>query len=104
MKDCLSKTFHLHGAVDSEPRLPMPVMDTEEERSQATFIDPRGDIVATFWSLSPKVGSNPVSELVCHPKLSKSAVFDIISPDLESGPVTASGEICTGMLPTQTPR
>jgi len=46
VKDCLNKIFHLHGAVDSEPPLLMPVMDVEEERSQATFIDPHGDIVA----------------------------------------------------------
>ncbi len=28
-----------------------------------------------------------------HPKFSKAAVFDIISPDLESGPLAAGGEI-----------
>ena len=46
VKDRLSRIFHLHGAVDSEPPLLMPVIDVEEERSQATFIDPHGDIVA----------------------------------------------------------
>ena len=46
VKDRLTKIFHLHGAVDSEPPLLMPVMDVEEEKNQAAFIDPHGDIVA----------------------------------------------------------
>jgi len=46
VQDRLAKIFHLHGAVDSEPPLLMPIMDVEEERNQATFIDPHGDIVA----------------------------------------------------------
>ena len=33
------------------------------------------------------------SPVAGHPKFSKAAVFDIISPDLEWGPVAASGEI-----------
>ena len=40
--DLLSKIFHLHSAVGSEPPLLMPVIDMEEERSRAAFIDPHG--------------------------------------------------------------
>lgn len=36
-----------------------------------------------------------VSPVAGHPKFSKAAVFDIISPDLESGPVAAGSEIIT---------
>ena len=47
VKDCRSKTFQLHIAVDSELSLLMLVMDVEEERSQATFIAiPHGNISA----------------------------------------------------------
>jgi eukaryotic translation initiation factor 2-alpha kinase 4 len=43
--DRLAAIFHLHGAVDMEPPLLMPVLDPEEEKSQATFIDRHGDVV-----------------------------------------------------------
>ncbi len=33
------------------------------------------------------------SPVAGHPKISKAAVFDIISPDLKSGPIAAGGEI-----------
>ena len=46
VKDRLLKIFQLHGAVDCEPPLLMPVINVEEERTQATFIDPHGDLVA----------------------------------------------------------
>ena len=45
VKDRLAAIFHLHGAVDMEPPLLMPVLDPEEEKSQATFIDRHGDVV-----------------------------------------------------------
>ena len=45
VKDRLAAIFHLHGAVDMEPPLLMPVLDPEEEKNQATFIDRHGDVV-----------------------------------------------------------
>ena len=46
VEERLGAIFHLHGAVDMEPPLLMPITDIEEEKSQATFIDQHGDIVA----------------------------------------------------------
>lgn len=46
VQERLSTLFHLHGAVDMEPPLLMPVMDPEEDRNHATFIDRHGDIVS----------------------------------------------------------
>jgi hypothetical protein len=45
VKDRLAAIFHLYGAVDMEPPLLMPVLDPEEEKSQATFIDRHGGVV-----------------------------------------------------------
>jgi eukaryotic translation initiation factor 2-alpha kinase 4 len=45
VQDRLAAIFHLHGAVDMEPPLLMPVLDPEEEKNQATFIDRHGDVV-----------------------------------------------------------
>ena len=45
VQDRLAAIFHLHGAVDMEPPLLMPVLDPEEEENQATFIDQHGDVV-----------------------------------------------------------
>jgi translation initiation factor 2-alpha kinase 4 len=42
----LAAIFRLHGAVDMEPPLLMPVTAVEDEQKQATFIDRHGDIVA----------------------------------------------------------
>jgi translation initiation factor 2-alpha kinase 4 len=46
VEDRLAAIFHLHGAVDMEPPLLMPITDIEEEKTHATFIDQYGDIVA----------------------------------------------------------
>jgi translation initiation factor 2-alpha kinase 4 len=45
VQDRLAAIFRLHGAVDMEPPLLMPVLDSEEEKNQATFIDRHGDVV-----------------------------------------------------------
>lgn len=42
----LAAIFRLHGAVDMEPPLLIPVMNAEDEKSQASFIDRHGDVVA----------------------------------------------------------
>ncbi|KAF9527861.1 other/PEK/GCN2 protein kinase [Crepidotus variabilis] len=111
VKDRLSKIFHLHGAVDSEPPLLTPIMDVEEEKSQATFIDPHGDIVALpnnilvpFARLAARGETKRIkryhitnvfrpNSVAGHPKFWKAAVFDIISPDLTMGPVAAAAEL-----------
>lgn len=41
----LAGIFRLHGAVDMECPLLMPVVDAEDESTQAAFIDKHGDIV-----------------------------------------------------------
>ena len=41
----LADIFHVHGAVSMDPPLLLPVMDTEEDRERATFIDRHGEMV-----------------------------------------------------------
>lgn len=45
VQERLATIFQLHGAVDMEPPLFMPLMSAEEEKKQATFIDRHGDVV-----------------------------------------------------------
>jgi eukaryotic translation initiation factor 2-alpha kinase 4 len=129
--DCPAAIFHLHGAVDMEPPLLMPVLDPEE-KSQATFIDRHGDVVTLpnnilvpFARLAARETSGGInvsisatsfvkskvfislwcckrliwcystffSPVAGHPKVLKAAVFNVITPDLEYGPVAASTEI-----------
>jgi eukaryotic translation initiation factor 2-alpha kinase 4 len=45
VQERLASIFRLHGAVDMEPPLLMPLMNVEDEKQQATFIDRQGDIV-----------------------------------------------------------
>lgn len=47
----------------------------------------------TYYSHPCSHELNLLSPVPGHPKFSKAAVFDIISPDLETGPVAAGGEI-----------
>ena len=41
----LSAIFRLHGAVDVEPPLLMPVTDVEDLKNHVTFIDRHGDVI-----------------------------------------------------------
>ncbi|KDQ25175.1 hypothetical protein PLEOSDRAFT_1066383 [Pleurotus ostreatus PC15] len=109
--DRLSSIFRLHGAVDIEPPLLIPVVDPEDEKTHATFLDRHGDIVmlpndllTPFARLAVRTSvkrikryhitdiyrPNPVAG---HPKTTKAAIFDIISPDLTSGPIASAAEI-----------
>ncbi|KAJ8457370.1 hypothetical protein ONZ45_g18339 [Pleurotus djamor] len=109
--DRLASIFRLHGAVDIEPPLLMPVVNPEDEKTHATFLDRHGDVVTLpndllmpFARLAARTSvkrikryhitdiyrPNPVAG---HPKALKAAIFDIISPDLTSGPVAAAAEI-----------
>jgi translation initiation factor 2-alpha kinase 4 len=130
VQERLASIFRLHGAVDMEPPLLMPVMEPDDESHQATFIDRHGDIVTLpnnilvpFARLAArgnlkrikryhitniyrpkyvldlfrmsycvliKLLSSPVAG---HPKVQKAAVFDIITPDLLSGPIAAGAEL-----------
>ncbi|KAJ3517042.1 hypothetical protein NLJ89_g752 [Agrocybe chaxingu] len=124
VKECLEKIFQLRGAMNYEPPLLMPIMDVEEERSQATFIDPHGDVVALpnnilvpFARLAARTSQKRIkryhitnvfrpSPVAGHPKSQKAALFDIISPDLRWGPLAAGAEIialasdCLDSFPT----
>lgn len=45
VQERLASIFRLHGAVDMEPPLLMPVMEPDDESHQATFLDRHGDVV-----------------------------------------------------------
>lgn len=113
--DRLAAIFRLHGAVDAEPPLLMPVMDVEDEGQKATFIDRHGEVVTLPDNLiTPFARSaarsqknrikryhitnifrpNPVAG---HPRVQKAAVFDIITYDLKMGPVAAGAELIAVM-------
>lgn len=44
--DVLVEIFRLHGAVSMEPPLLMPVIDPEDERNRAVFLDRHGEVVS----------------------------------------------------------
>ncbi|KAG6888787.1 hypothetical protein C0992_007517 [Termitomyces sp. T32_za158] len=125
--DRLATLFRLHGAVDMEPPLLMPVMDVEDESHKAAFIDRNGDIVTLpdnlivpfarlaargnitrikRYHIADLFRPNPVAG---HPKVQKAAVFDIITYDLEFGPTAAGAELlaiandCLNSFPNLTP-
>ncbi|KAF9482948.1 hypothetical protein BDN70DRAFT_828321 [Pholiota conissans] len=112
VEERLAAIFHLHGAVDVEPPLLMPVSDVEEDKNQARFIDMHGDVVALpnniltpFARLAARESIKRIkryhianvyrlhSASSGHPQYTKAALFDIISPDLENGPLAAGAEI-----------
>ncbi|KAH9943970.1 hypothetical protein B0H21DRAFT_747282 [Amylocystis lapponica] len=106
----LADIFHVHGAIAMEPPLLLPVMNQEEDRERAMFIDRHGEMVVLpdnalvpFARLAARdklrrikryhVGDIFRPDLVGgHPKVFKAAVFDIITPDLVTGPSAASAE------------
>ncbi|KAF8186819.1 hypothetical protein BJ912DRAFT_1022739 [Pholiota molesta] len=111
VEDRLAAIFHLHGAVDMEPPLLMPITDIEEEKTHATFIDQYGDIVALpnnilipFARLAARESIKRIKRyhianvfrpntVSGHPQYTKAALFDIISPDLVTGPIAAGAEL-----------
>jgi hypothetical protein len=46
VQERLASIFRLHGAVDMEPPLLIPIMEPDDKSHQATFIDRHGDVVA----------------------------------------------------------
>ncbi|EKM74744.1 hypothetical protein AGABI1DRAFT_109872 [Agaricus bisporus var. burnettii JB137-S8] len=111
VQEHLVAIFRLHGAVDMEPPLLMPMMDQEDQKSHATFIDRQGDVVGLpsnlilpFARMAARMGIKRIkryhitnayrpSPVAGHPKSMKAAVFDIVTHDLVSGPIAAGAEI-----------
>lgn len=44
--DRMVEIFRLHGAIDMEPPLLLPVLNPDEDYSRAVFLDRNGDVVA----------------------------------------------------------
>ncbi|KAJ7874765.1 kinase-like domain-containing protein [Mycena olivaceomarginata] len=101
VKERLSYIFRLHGAVDMEPPLLMPVAKPTEAKNEATYMDRYGEIVmlppnllVPFARLAAKGNISRIKRAVAgHPKSQKAALFDIISTDVASGPIAAAAEI-----------
>lgn len=130
VEERLAAIFHLRGAVDMEPPLLIPVTDPEQEKTHATFIDRRGDLIALpnnilvpFARLSARrntkrikryhitnvyrprydeyhslcsvltIELSTLSSTFKQPLINKAALFDIITPDLQTGPMAAAAEI-----------
>ncbi|KAI0828484.1 Serine/threonine-protein kinase [Trametes gibbosa] len=108
--DRLTQIFHLHGAVDIEPPLLMPVTNPKDDRSRALFLDRHGEVVmlpnnalvpfarAAARADLKRIKRYHISDvyhpnvIAGHPRASKVAVFDIITPDLITGPTAATAE------------
>lgn len=109
--DRMAAIFRLHGAVNMEAPLIMPALDAEDHTKKATFIDKHGDLVTLpdnmlmpFARLAARSSikrikryhlgdiykPNPVAG---HPKVHKTAIFDIITPDLSLGPIASGAEL-----------
>nr|GAT55219.1 predicted protein [Mycena chlorophos] len=111
VQERLSYIFGLHGAVDMEPSLLMPVVGSSDAKKEATFVDRYGEIVALpanlllpFARLAGRTNVTRIkryhianvyreSDVAGHPKSQKAALFDIISSDIKTGPLAASAEI-----------
>jgi translation initiation factor 2-alpha kinase 4 len=46
VRDTLASMLRLHGAIEMEPPLLMPLIDGEDEANRAVFLDRQGEIVA----------------------------------------------------------
>lgn len=110
VEQTLTGIFQLHGAVHMEPLLLMPAMDPENEHNRVLLLDRHGEVVALpndalvpFARLAARDKMRRVKRFhvgnvyrpnvtTGHPKYTKAAVFDIISPDLEYGPIAAIAE------------
>ncbi|KAL1938729.1 hypothetical protein VTO73DRAFT_11332 [Trametes versicolor] len=106
----LAQIFHLHGAVDIEPPLLMPVTNAKDDRSRALYLDRHGEVVtlpnnalvpfarAAARADLKRIKRYHISDvyhpnvIAGHPRASKVAVFDIITPDLITGQTAAASE------------
>ncbi|KAI0696604.1 hypothetical protein BC835DRAFT_1341525 [Cytidiella melzeri] len=108
--DRMTQIFRLHGAVDMEPPLLLPVLNKEEDSSRAMFLDRNGKAVclpenlfAPFARLAARIGIRRIKRyhigdiykpdpVAGHPKTSKAAIFDIITQDMAYGPSASTAE------------
>ncbi|KAG6330107.1 hypothetical protein ID866_8983 [Astraeus odoratus] len=108
VEERLSAIFRLHGALDMEPSLLVPSTGPEDSQSQATYIDRHGDIVCLpnnalvpFARLAARNSTQRIkrfhisniyrpNSVPGHPRVTKAAVLDIITPDVTSCIVAAS--------------
>lgn len=127
--DHLEQLFHLHGAIDSETPLLMPVTNpVEDDHNRAVYLDRHGEVVTLPHSGLPpfartaaraqykRIKRYHISDIyrpkyarsrpqpdgtqadssasltAGHPRASKVAVFDIITPDLVNGPTAGAAE------------
>ncbi|KAJ7163895.1 kinase-like domain-containing protein [Mycena crocata] len=111
VQERLSYIFRLHGAVDMEPPLLMPVVNPAEDKNQAAYIDRYGEqvvlpqnLLIPFARLAARGNISRIkryhitnvyreSAVAGHPKFQKAALFDIISTDVTSGPTAAAAEM-----------
>lgn len=108
--DRMAQIFRLHGAIDMEPALLLPVTNPEDDQSRAMFLDRHGEVVALpnnalapFARLAAKANIRRIKRYHIgdiykpivtpgHPKALKAAVFDIITPDIVNGQSAAAAE------------
>ncbi|EIN05395.1 Serine/threonine-protein kinase [Punctularia strigosozonata HHB-11173 SS5] len=118
VEERLIDIFKLHGAIHGEPALLLPRMNTEDESKRAVFLDKQGeavylpdDMIVPFARLAARAGHKRIKRyhigdvfkpdtLPVHPKTSKAAVFDIITPDTVLGPAVAIAEAITVVYET----
>ncbi|KAH7923751.1 Serine/threonine-protein kinase [Leucogyrophana mollusca] len=111
VQDRIAAIFQLHGAVDMEPPLLIPSSNPDENSNQAMFVDRHGDIVTLpnnalvpFARLAARSNLKRIKRyhitniyrpntVPGHPKVTKAAVLDIITPDVSSGLVAAGAEM-----------
>ncbi|KAI6146889.1 kinase-like domain-containing protein [Pisolithus tinctorius] len=111
VQDKLSSIFRLHGAVDMEPLLLVPSTGPEDSQSQAAYVDRHGEVVCLpnnalvpFARLAARNNVQRIkrfhitniyrpSAVPGHPRVTKAAVLDIITPDISSGIVAGGAEL-----------
>ncbi|KAF9231990.1 hypothetical protein BU15DRAFT_90768 [Melanogaster broomeanus] len=93
VEERISAIFRLHGAVDMEPPLLVPSTNPEENQSQPTFIDRHGRGGTKRIKRFHITNIYRPTTVPGHPKVTKAAVLDIITPDITSGMVAAGAEL-----------
>jgi len=112
VRDTLTTIFRLHGAIEMEPPLMMPVTDNNDDSTHVLFVDRHGEVVGLpnnalipFARVAARknlkrikrfhIGDIYRPNLVAgHPRVFKAAIFDIVSTDLaNSGPVSIAESI-----------
>ncbi|KAG1764160.1 kinase-like domain-containing protein [Suillus placidus] len=110
VEDRITAIFRLHGAVDMEPPLLLPLSNPEESQNHATLIDRHGEMVCLpnnalvpFARLAARAGLRRIKRFHImniyrpnsapgHPKTAKAAVLDVITPDTKHGLIAAGAE------------